>query len=99
MVLKLEITKQSLKDIFHAVFPVVFLFFIPHSWLLVALNILSIGLKTYVYTYLRNEEPSRVAIIGMLFQAIITTGYIEALWDKKGEKQWLKLIGITKIVY
>jgi len=79
MVLKLVITKQLVKDTFHAVFPMIFLFFIPHSWLLVALNILSIGLKTYVYNYLKDEEPSDVAIFGILFQAIMITGYVEAL--------------------
>ena len=80
MTLQTKITAHFLKDMFHAIFPTIFLFFIPHSWLMVALNMVSILLKTYVYTYLRNvEEISQAAIFGILFQAILITGYIEVL--------------------
>ncbi len=79
MLLKVEVSKQSLKDSFHAIFPMIFLFFIPHSWFLISLNMLSMLLKVYVYVYVKKEEPSTVGIFGILFQAIIIAGYIEAL--------------------
>jgi len=70
---------QIIKDFFHAFFPTVFLFFIWHSWLIAVINLLSIGLKTYAYNYAKEEEPSDIAIIGVLMQIILTAGYINAI--------------------
>jgi len=70
---------QLIKDLFHALFPTVLLFFIWHSWLIAVINLLSVGLKTYVYNYVKEEEPSDIAIIGVLMQIILTAGYINAI--------------------
>jgi len=75
-----ELNAQLIKDIFHAVMPIILMYILPQSWLTLGIIYAYVVLKAYVYAFLRDpNEMSVVAMFGILLNAIFIVGYIEAL--------------------
>lgn len=75
-----ELNAQLIKDIFHAVMPIVLMYVLPQSWITLGIVYAYVILKGYVYTFLKDpNEMSVVAMFGILLNAIFIVGYIDAL--------------------
>ncbi len=75
-----ELNAQLIKDIFHAVMPIILMYVLPQSWLTLGVVYAYVILKGYVYIFLKDaDEMSAVAMFGILLNAIFIVGYIEAL--------------------
>ena len=80
MKITITITAQILKDIFHAVAPILLMFFLPQGWRTFFIVYVYILLKMYVYFFIKDfDKLSVVAVIGLLIDVILITGYLEAL--------------------
>ena len=80
MKINLVITIQDIKDIFHAVMPIVLMIILPHGWITFGIVYAYIMIKSYVYTFIKNpNNMSVIAIIGLLINFIAAVGYINGL--------------------
>ena len=71
---------QLAKDVFHFIFPIALICIMPQGWTTAIIGFIHFVVKSYVYIYIKNpDDLSTIAGIGMLLQAIILTGYVEAL--------------------
>ena len=75
-----ELNAQLIKDIFHAVMPIILMCLLPQSWVTLGIVYAYMVLKVYVYAFLRDpNEMSVVAMMGLLINTIALVGYIDAL--------------------
>jgi len=72
-------TLQIIKDIFHAVMPIVILFALPKGIIALVLSTVYVLIKGYVYFELRDpDKESSVAILGTILNLMLLSFYIEA---------------------
>ena len=71
---------QLVKDIFHFIFPIALLFTLPQGWTTLMIVFSYFVVKSYVYIFIKKQdELTDIATIGLILQAFILTGYVEAL--------------------
>jgi len=69
---------QLIKDIIHAVLPILLLYVLPHGWGTLAIVYAYFLLKAYVYFFIKNNV-SDIAIASVLIDAFIIAGYVNGL--------------------
>jgi len=71
---------QLIKDIIHAVLPILLLYVLPHGWGTFLVVYAYVILKMYVYTFIKNlNDMSVIAVIGVLIDAMAIVGYLNGL--------------------
>ena len=71
---------QTLKDIFHFIFPILLLIILPKGWSSFFTVYGYFVLKLYVYLHLKDQQNlSPVAVMGVILNAIFLVAYAEGI--------------------